>query len=44
MSSKISIGEIIKNSEMLRFILDDLKTKKICKHAVKNKIRNKIRS
>ena len=34
-SSKISIGVIIKNPEMLKFVPDHLKTKKMCKHAVK---------
>ena len=29
--SKIIIGEITKHSEMLRFILDHFKTKKMCK-------------
>ena len=29
-SSKISIGAIIKNPEMLRFVSDHLKTKKMC--------------
>ena len=32
---KISIGAIIKNPVMLKFFRDHLKTKKICKHAVK---------
>ena len=34
-SPKISIGPIMKNPEMLKFIPDHLKTKKNCKHAVK---------
>ena len=34
-SLKISIGWIIKNPEMLRFVLEYLKTKKMCKHVVK---------
>ena len=34
-SPKIIIEAVMKNSEMLRFIPDHLKTKKICKHAVK---------
>ena len=40
----IYIGTIIKNPEMLRFILDYLKTKKVCNYAVKKLItfRNKI--
>ena len=33
--SKISIGGITKGQEMWRFIPDPLKTKKVCKHAVK---------
>ena len=33
-SSKINIGAIIKNPQMLRFVSDHLKTKKMCKHAV----------
>ena len=32
---KISIGAIMKNPEMLRFVPDHLKTKKMCKYAVK---------
>ena len=32
---KISIGTIIKDLEMLRFVPDHLKTKKMCKNAVK---------
>ena len=31
----ISIGTVMKNAEMLKFVPDHLKTKKICKHAVK---------
>ena len=34
-SSKISIGEIMKNPEMLRLLSGHLKTKKMCNHAVK---------
>ena len=34
-SSKISIGAIIKNPDMLKFVPDHLKTKKMCKHAVR---------
>ena len=30
-----NIGTVIKNPEMLKFVLDHLKTKKMCKHAVK---------
>ena len=32
---KISIGSMIKNPEMLKFVSDHLKTKRISKHAVK---------
>ena len=32
---KISIGTIIKNLEMLKFVPDHLKTKKMCKNAIK---------
>ena len=31
----ISIGTVMKNSEMLKFVPDHLKIKKTCKHAVK---------
>ena len=34
-SLKIIIGALMNNSEMLEFIYDHLKTKKVCKHAVK---------
>ena len=34
-SVKISIGTVIKNPEVLKFVLDHLKTKEMCKHAVK---------
>ena len=34
-SLRTSIGAIIKNSEMLRFVPDHLKTKKMCKHVIK---------
>ena len=34
-STKISIGAIMKNPEMLKMVPDHLKTKKICQHAVK---------
>ena len=34
-SLKINIGAIIKNPDMSRFVYDHLKTKKMCKHAVK---------
>ena len=33
--SKISIGTIIKNPEILKLVSDHLKTKKVCKHVVK---------
>ena len=35
-SLNISIGTVIKNPEMLKFDPDHLKTKKMCKHALKN--------
>ena len=31
----ISIGIVMENPEMLKFVPDHLKTKKMCKHAVK---------
>ena len=31
----INIGTVMENPEMLKFVLDHLKTKKMCKHAVK---------
>ena len=31
----ISIGTVMKNPEMLKFVPDHLKTKKMCKHPVK---------
>ena len=34
-SLKISIGVVIKHPEMLRYISDHLKTKNVCKNAVK---------
>ena len=34
-SLKISIGTVTRNLEMLRFLPDHLKTKQMCKHAVK---------
>ena len=33
-SAKQSIGTVMKNPEMLKFVPDHLKTKKVCKHAV----------
>ena len=35
MSLNISIATVKKNLEMLKFVHDHLKTKKMCKHAVK---------
>ena len=34
-SLNISIGTVMKNLEMLKVVLDHLKTKKLCKHSVK---------
>ena len=34
-SLNINIGTVIKTSEMLKFVSDHLKTKKMCKHLVK---------
>ena len=34
-SLNINIGTVTKNSEMLKFILDHLKPKEMCKYAVK---------
>ena len=34
-SLNISIGTVMKNLEMLQFVADHLKTKTMCKHAVK---------
>ena len=34
-SLNISFGTVMKNPEMLKFVLDPLKTKKMCKHTVK---------
>ena len=31
----VSIGKVMKTQEMLKFVPDHLKTKKLCKHAVK---------
>ena len=31
----ISIGTVMKNAEMIKFVSDHHKTKKMCKHAVK---------
>ena len=35
-SLEISIGTVIRNLEMLKFVPDHLKTKNMCKHAAKN--------
>ena len=35
MSLNISIGTVMKNLEMLKFVPDYLKTKTICKHTIK---------
>ena len=34
-SVKISVGRVMRNPEMLKFIPDHLKTKCVCRHAVK---------
>ena len=34
-SPNISTRTVIKNTEMLKFVSDHLKTKKMCKHAVR---------
>ena len=34
-SLNIKIGTVMKNTEMLKIVADHLKTKKMCKHAVK---------
>ena len=34
-SLNINIGTVMKNSEMLKFVPDYLKTNKMCKHVVK---------
>ena len=34
-SIKISIGAVMSNLEIVKFVPDQLKTKKICEHAVK---------
>ena len=34
-SLNINIGTVMKNSEMLKFVPDYLKTKKMCKHVLK---------
>ena len=33
---KISIGTVMRNPEMLKFVPDHIKTKTICRHAVKD--------
>ena len=35
-SLNIDIGTVVRNPEMLKFVLEHLKTKKLCEHAVKN--------
>ena len=35
-SVDINIGTVMKNAEMLKFVPEHLKSKKICKYAVKN--------
>ena len=35
-SLNIKIGTVMENTEMLKIVADHLKTKKTCKHAVKN--------
>ena len=37
-SAKISTATVMRNPEMLIFVPDYLKTKKMCKHAVKNNL------
>ena len=34
-SSKINMGTVMRNPEILKFVPDHLETKKMCKHAVK---------
>ena len=34
-SLKINIGTVMRNPEMLKFVPDHLKTKRMCKHAVR---------
>ena len=34
-SLNINIGTVMKNLELIKFVLGHLKTKKLCKHAVK---------
>ena len=34
-SAKISVGAVMRNPKILKFVPDQLKTKKMCKHAVK---------
>ena len=35
-SLNINIGTVMRNPEMLKFVPDHLKSKNMCKHAVKN--------
>ena len=37
-SSNISMGTVTKNPGVLKFVPDHLKTKKLCKHAVKKTV------
>ena len=37
-SVKVSIEIVMRNPEMLKFVPDHLKTKKLCKHAVKKSL------
>ena len=41
-SLNINIGAVMENPEMLEFVSDHLKTKKMCKHAIKKNISIKI--
>ena len=34
-SLNVSIGTVMKNPEIIKFVPDHLKTKKMCKHAVR---------
>ena len=34
-SSNVSIETVMKNPEIIKFVLDHLKTKRMCKHTVK---------
>ena len=39
-SVKVSIGTVMRNLEMLKFVPDHLKSKKMCKHAFNILLRN----